>query len=411
MTLKEMQEKRAQLFAQLKEVNNKDSLTAEDRQNWDRINNEINALKDQITRAERVQALEQEMATPPASDVGRDNADGRSQAEGENRPATPADRRNADAYRSMFRQYVAGGWNNLGANESRALQADLDVSGGYLVPPTEWVSSLIKAVDNAVVIRQLATVQQLTMARSLGAPTMDTDVDDAAWTGEITSAGESTGPTFGKRELNPHPLAKLVKVSATLINKGVQNPETIVRDRLAYKFGVVQEAAFMTGSGSGQPLGLFTSSADGVSTSCDVSTGNTTTEIKLDGLISARGALKQQYRRNARWIFHRDAITMLRKVKDGNGQYLWSPGLGGDADSIFGIPIIESEYAPNTFTTGLRVGLLGDLSYYWIAEAMSLNVQRLVELYARTNQVGFIGRAEIDAMPILAEAFVAVKLA
>ncbi len=71
----------------------------------------------------------------------------------------------------------------------------------------------------------------------------------------------------------------------------------------------------------------------------------------------------------------------------------------------------ESEYAPNTFTTGLYVGLLGDLSYYWIADALSMTVQRLEELYAATNQVGFIGRLETDGMPVLEEAFVRVKLA
>ena len=70
-----------------------------------------------------------------------------------------------------------------------------------------------------------------------------------------------------------------------------------------------------------------------------------------------------------------------------------------------------SEYAPNTFTTGLYVGIIGDFSRYWIVDSLQLQFQRLVELYAATNQVGCIGRAETDAVPVLAEAFARVKLA
>jgi HK97 family phage major capsid protein len=57
------------------------------------------------------------------------------------------------------------------------------------------------------------------------------------------------------------------------------------------------------------------------------------------------------------------------------------------------------------------VGVLGDFSFYWIADAMTMEMQRLVELYATTNQIGLIGRLESDGMPVLGEAFVRVKLA
>jgi len=75
------------------------------------------------------------------------------------------------------------------------------------------------------------------------------------------------------------------------------------------------------------------------------------------------------------------------------------------------MPISMSEYAPSTLTTGLYVGILGDFSNYWIADALDMQVQRLVELYAEANQVGFIGRLETDGMPVLEEAFSRVKLA
>jgi HK97 family phage major capsid protein len=78
---------------------------------------------------------------------------------------------------------------------------------------------------------------------------------------------------------------------------------------------------------------------------------------------------------------------------------------------ILGLPTTTSEWAPNAFTTGQYAGMLGDFLHYWVADALSMQIQRLNELYAETNQNGFIGRLETDGAPVLEEAFVRVKLA
>jgi len=110
-------------------------------------------------------------------------------------------------------------------------------------------------------------------------------------------------------------------------------------------------------------------------------------------------------------VFHRDAVKQLAKLQDDDGRYLWMNSIQlGQPDMLFGLPVFVSEYAPNTFTTGLYVGAVGDFSFYHIADALDFTVQRLNELYAATNQTGFIGRLESDAMPVLEEAFVRVKL-
>ena len=81
-------------------------------------------------------------------------------------------------------------------------------------------------------------------------------------------------------------------------------------------------------------------------------------------------------------------------------------GRRGEPDTHIGFGITASEFAPRTFTTGQYIGILGDLSNYWIADAMNMQVQQLNELYAETNQVDFIGRLETDGAPVLEEAFV-----
>lgn len=443
--IKELREKRAKLATTIREMADRQKDWAEeDRSNWDKLNADYDALTAEIETAEqsdqvaaRAAAVAEEQerrAGEPATGTesragtgapGREDRNGR-RTDDENRDQSPAGieyrgqnlleaegrvgeqlRARADGeYRSAFRGFLRGA-----PFEARALQADLDVQGGYLVP-TQFMATLLQAVDNVCFFREMATVIPVIGADSLGVPSLDTDISDADWTAEIKTGNEDTAMAFGKRELRPHPLAKRIKLSKTLVRKSAIGAEALVRDRLAYKFGVAQENHFLNGHGAEQPLGVFAASAQGISTGRDVSTDMAATAITADGLIEVKYTLKSQYWGAARWLFHRDAVKQIRKLKDGEGQYLWVAGLqAGQADRILDVPIRVSEYVPNTFVTGQYVGILGDFSNYWIADALSMTIQVLLELYAETNQNGYLARAEVDGMPVLEEAFVRVKLA
>lgn len=325
----------------------------------------------------------------------------------------------ATAQRELVHQYLLNGATAFamhpGLRERSALQIDNTTQAGYLLMPETFIARLIQDLDRTVFMRQLATIYPCGIGSSLGAPSLDTDMDDVEWTTELGTGGFDSSLAFGRRKLEPHPLAKKIKVSKDLLMANTAiSVEGIVRERMNFKFGAVQEAAFLTGSGAGRPLGVFTASTLGISTSRDVSTGNTTTSITTDGLIECKYSMESQWMANSnlRWIFHRSAVKQIRKLKDGDGQYIWSPGIVGDAtDRILNVPVLVSEYAPSTFTSQQYVGILGDFSYYWIADAMSVAIQRLVELYAETNQDGFFGRMQLDGMPVLETAFARVKLA
>jgi HK97 family phage major capsid protein len=312
-------------------------------------------------------------------------------------------------YKKAFQNLIRFG--EKGASYSdlmtiKAYQADSDTEGGFLTAPTEFLTELLKTVDNEVVIRQFARTFQLPKADNLGVPTLETDLNDADWTSELGTGSEDTAMRFGRRDLFPHPLAKRIKLSRRLIRSSVIDPENLVRDRMAYKFGVTQEKAFLTGTGVQQPLGVFTASPNGISTARDLPTGNAT-DLTPDGIIDATFFLKPQYWSKARWILHRYALRNIRKFKDADGNYIWTSGLMNNVGPrIMDFPYTLSEYAPSTFTASNYAAILGDFSFYWIAEALDLQVQVLTELYAETNQIGYIGRMEIDGMPVQEEAFV-----
>jgi len=405
------------------------ALTEEEEQNYDRAMNDAQDLLQRAERLERQETLERDLGEPQDDGAPRpdpDDPDGNRefnyqfQSRGMQvlNEADPVWRQEPlwqrlfpfarDPYRPAFRGWLRSGQM---APEARALQADLDTVGGFLITPMQFVDRLIKAVDNYVYMRQWATVFAVPRAESLGAPSLENDPADPVWTAELAIGDEDNQMEFGRRELHPHPLAKYIKISRKLLRQ-VPDVESLVIQRLAYKFGVVGENAYLHGDGAGQPLGVFTASDDGIPTSRDVSTGNTTTEIKFDGLIETKYTLKPQYWPRAKWLFHRDGQKQIAKLKDSEGQYIWRESVRvGEPDRILGLPTFMSEYAPNTFTTGLYVGILGDFSNYWIADALSMEMQRLVELFAATNQIGLVGRLESDGMPVLGEAFVRVQLA
>lgn len=407
VTLKGLRDKRGQLVADARaildkaEADNKRALTDDEQKAFDKLIDEQGKVADQIKREEQLQEAERAAA---ASDLER------RETEREAERGLPGARDKEVVLRALD-HFMRSGYAELNADERRALQLGSDPAGGYMAPPLEFVNRLIQAVDDETFIRMKATKFTVTSSQAMGAPSLDADPADADWTTELGTGSEDSTMAFGRRELKPAPVAKRIKVSNKLL-RTVSGVEGLVTSRLAYKFGITHEKAFLTGNGAGQPLGLFTASASGVPTSRDVSTDNLTTQVTFDGLINAKYALKGQYWSRAEWLFHRDALKQIAKLKDGEGQYLWRQSVReGEPDTILGRPLSMSEYVPNTFTTGLYVGMFADFSHYWICDALDMQFQRLVELYAETNQVGFIGRMESDGMPTLAEAFVRVKLA
>lgn len=442
--IKELRQQRAKLIEDARKIHEKASaekrsMTAEETQSFDqmmdqadKIKQEIDSLEVEVRRLDRLRQAEEELnssagrktdPTTPGSGAGEDrerrNRDPNAPIEFRYRTRAPAGAEGrerafelrgptaGEEYLDEFRRWLAGGPEP----EYRTMQADSDTGGGYLIAPMQMAAELIRRVDDAVFVRQLANVlPPLTKAQSLGAPSLDGDMDDADWTAELES-GSDDEISFGRRELHPHPLSKAAVISRRLIRLATQPAETIVLDRLEYKIAVTEEKAYLTGDGVRKPLGIFTASDDGVPTSRDVSTGNTSTAMTFDGLIEAKYALKAAYWSRARWIFHRDATKQLVKIKDGEGQYIWRGSIrDGEPDRLLGLPVDVSEFAPNVFTAGKYVGALCDWSRYWIVDSLQLEIQRLLETRARQNQIEFIARKETDGMPVLAEAFVRVKL-
>lgn len=425
-SIKSLQEERAALVAQSRKILDSagdGSLNSEQRSQYDKLEAEIDALTDKI-EAKRWQAEKRDKLARLDDERPVRQTNPNKPARGGDGPSlelsfgragkvtlAPGDplySRATHGYASAFRSYLMGEKRNY---EKLGLTVGNDPKGGYLVPMS-MLSGLLKFLDDDVTLRRIGTVLPPTDAKSVGVLSFDTDYADADWTPEITTSdiSEDDAARFGRREMTPHGLSKLVKASKKLVRSSTLPLETFISQRLAYKFGITENKAFLTGSGSQRPLGVFTASSDGITTSQDV-TMSSTTAFTADDLIDAKESLKDQYQMRSTWLFHRDFRKRVRKLKDGNGNYIWGFGLQGQPDTLLERPVVADENAPNTFTTGQYIAVLGDFSFYWIQDGVGMEIQLLQELFALKGQVGWVARKETDAMPVLAEAFRRLKLA
>ena len=426
-SLKELYDERAKLVTdnrKLLEGATDGKLSQEQAEQWDARDKDIDKLSEEIEERKKVDdrkklsaKYDEYESLPPHRQTDRNKPLGNENLHlqfGRHklalRPGTALAERASEKYAEAFNEYLLGS----GDPERLGLQVSKDTKGGYLAP-VEMANRLIKFLDDNVAMRRLATVlPPIENAVSIGAPSYDSDTDDADWTAEIPASdiAEDDGMTFGKRELMPHLLTKLVKAGKKFLRvaAGIGSPEGFIADRLAYKFTSAEENGYLTGTGDQQPLGVFVASSNGVPTTRDTTCASTTA-FTADEVIDTLYALKAQYQMRATWFVSRDFVKRARKLKTGTGEYLWGPGItGGQPDTIAGRPYIMSEYCPNTFTTGQYIAVVADWSFYWIIDSMGFEVQRLGELLALRNQVGFLGGKETDGMPVLAEAFSRMKL-
>jgi len=442
MTSVELRQKRAQIIADARAIHEKaqadktregGKLTAEERANYDKAMKDQGDLKKQIeemeadeARASELAELENEMKesrgrrTMPVDNPGQTAEERNKPVEIEYRgqklnladlskrsstvhPAFQGLSKTKDA---AFRSYLANEYRT-----ADSFASDVSSDGGYLHPPLQFVAQLIKKLDNMVFMRKYATVIPVTSSDSLGIPTLATDIADPTWTSEVATVSPDNSAQIGQRQLKPNQLTKLIQVSRKLLLTAVLNPETIVADRISYHYAVTEENAYLNGNGTGQPLGIFVASNNGVDTSRDVNvaTGSDGT-LTFDGFVKTKFNLKAQYRQNARWIMHRSIVEIAATLKDTLGRYLWSQSTqAGTPDTLLGFPVDESEYAPSytpgATDTGDYLFCLYDPKWYWIADLFGMEIQRLNEVFAVNNLVGYLARKYTDGAPVLAEAF------
>lgn len=301
--------------------------------------------------------------------------------------------RDSASYKEGFNAYARRGLNGCDHRILNALQVGTNSEGGYIVP-TEFETQLTMALQDINEIRRYATVINTASTRNIP---VESSLGAAAWTAE-EAAFTDADVAFSQVVLGAHKAATICKVSEELLQDAFFNVESYLAGAFGKRFGILEEAAFVAGDGSGKPTGIVPSSGLGV-------TAAGAAAITTDEIIGLYHALGRPYRARATWMMADATAMLIRKLKDSTNQYLWQPGLqAGQPDTLLGRPVLVSSSVPAA-TTGLKSMVFGDLSYYTIADRSGVAVQRLNELYAANGQVGFRAFKRTEGKVTLAAAF------
>jgi HK97 family phage major capsid protein len=308
LTLQEIYDARGKVIKEQKELNDlvqaRDGVfTPEEQEKWDKADVDFNGFTDSIKRAEALRLKEEEAEKRAEQHVERDLSSDETDRGGTGRDSME--------YRKALQRYYISG----DPTELRAVQADLDIVGGYFTVSEQMESGIVQAVDNLLFIKQAATVIRVPAAQSATVLRFDTDVAAPTDQGEISSVAEETSARFGKVGLTPHLQAEFIYIAEQLLRQSVIDMEGFLRERFIYQFANDWEAQYMTGGGGALScLGLFVDSNDGIPSGRDYSTGNAVDGIVADNLVGNFYNLKPQYRNspNCRWIFSRGGVRRIR---------------------------------------------------------------------------------------------------
>ena len=394
MTILELREKRAKAWEAAKaflDSHRKENgvLSAEDDAAYTKMEQEITDLGKEIARLERQEALDAELNRPVNKPLTGKPMNGKLEDDGEGKTG-----RASDEYKKNF-------WNAMRSkspvpNVTNALQIGTDTEGGYLVPD-EFENTLVEALEEENIFRQMAKIIQ-TSSGDRKIPVVATK-GTASWMDEEGAYPESDD-SFGQVSIGAYKLGTMIKVSEELLNDSVFDLQSYITREFARRIGSREEEAFFTGNGTGKPLGILAATG-GAETGI---TAASATAVTADELIDLYYSLRSPYRRNAVWTLNDSTVKAILKLKDGNGQYLWQPGItAGAPDMILGRPVRTSTYMPE-IAAGAKTIAFGDFSYYWIADRQGRSFKRLNELFAATGQVGFLASQRVDGKLVLPEA-------
>ncbi len=390
----ELREKRAQAWetakAFLDSKRGSDGLiSAEDTAVYEKMETEVVNLGKEIDRLERQQAMDLELAKPLNSPILA-----KPSVNGEQKTG-----RASDEYKQAF-------WKTMRSKNSfevqNALQIGTDSEGGYLVPD-EFERTLIEALQEENIFRQLANI--ITTSSGDRKIPVVASKGTASWVDEEGAIPESDD-AFGQVSIGAYKLATMIKVSEELLNDSVFNLEQYIAKEFARRIGAKEEEAFFVGDGSGKPTGILNATGGaelGV-------TAASATAVTVDEVMDLFYSLKSPYRKSAVFVMNDATVKAIRKLKDGNGQYLWQPSItAGQPDTILNRPVKTSAYVP-TIASAKKTIAFGDFGYYWVADRQGRSFQRLNELYAATGQVGFKATQRVDGKLILAEAIKVLQM-
>lgn len=317
------------------------------------------------------------------------------------------------AHKSAFDAYVRrGDTGALHDIERKALSVGSDPDGGYLVPD-ETERTVNRALKDISPIRAIAGIRQV--SGSIYKRPFSISGPVTGWVAETASRTQTTAPTLDELSFPTTELYAMPAATSSLLDDSAVNIDEWLAEEVRVAFAEQEGTAFVTGNGTNKPKGFLAyTTVDNASWEWGklghILTGTDAAfpaSDPADKLIDLIYALKAGYRANAHFVMNRSTQSVIRKMKDADDNYLWQPsGAPGEAPTLMGYPIAESEDMPDMAADSLSVAFGDFRRGYLIVDRVGIRVLRdpysakPYVLFYTTKRVGG-GVADFEAIKLL----------
>lgn len=322
---------------------------AELAQKVDEINKEISVIQDIKKATEETQAAVKRMNIIE-----------------ENTPESK--KKELEVYGNALKKGAKAGWRSdrmeLTEAETKALQSNIDPQGGYSIMPF-FGNTPSEIIFDTSEVRGLASVQ--TIGTNEYKDFYDDEEAGAGWEGETQPVQDTATPDLGEYSIKVKTMRARPKANEETLEDSSFDLRSWLIRKVSDKFQRLENAAFVAGNVPTQPTGFMTGQQN-TATPTDYIRGQvgtlvagSATAINSDEIIDVRAAMKSGYRANSYFWYNRLTEAELRKLKDGQGNYLWQPSYQmGEPDMLIGQRTAVFEDMPDIAANTLPIGF-GDL--------------------------------------------------
>ncbi|MDL2319818.1 phage major capsid protein [Alistipes sp. OttesenSCG-928-B03] len=377
--LKELREKRASVFGEIDELRKATDgkeMTADEQQRWDTLLAEYDTADKKVGQEERFEEMERRQAEQAyerqQKDEGKDDG---------------------TEYRGAFVEYLLKGENGVSAENRKLFESRAGLSGlagGVLVPAT-LASSIEKALKTYGGMLEAGSVFSTSTGGDLIMPTVNDTTSKATVVAEYQKSTQKA-PSFGSETMKAYTYrTPIVPVSMELLQDSSFNLESLLSELLSDSFGRGMNEDLTIGNGTGKPKGIIN-----WATASDAAPA--AAAIKLDDIIDLIKSVDSAYAKQGRFMFNRNTLWSLVKIKDTTGRYIWQEGAkDGTPPTLFAKPYTLNDDMPDIGAGNASV-LFGDFSKFKIRMVKDFRIIRLNELLAEYLSIGIFGFARLDGL-------------
>jgi HK97 family phage major capsid protein len=298
--------------------------------------------------------------------------------------------------------------SEIKSNKATLQESSLEL-GGHLVPE-DMRLEIIKRLMGITAVRgrarQVSTVRdKVDWPVLLGGNSRYTSAVRISWIDEVPASDQSeTNFTLGNVSVPVHTVMASTNVSRNLLEDSGVDIISLIVEQFSEAMAIDEDEQFLIGTGGNTPQGILGGRSGAEYTPVTgitaVNSGAAST-LTADGLISIQYDLDAQYMQQAIWVGAKSSFAAIRKLKDGESNYLWAPGLERGAPPVLlGHDYVMNEAMPAVGANN-HVLIWGDMRGYLIVDRVGMTIERVQDTTTvGRNYVALFGRRRLGGQVV-----------